>query len=500
MRKTLFIKNALILTVTGIILRFLGIVFKIWLAGKVGAEGIGLYHLVFSVYTLLATFASSGITVAVTRLCVNEITLGTKHGLKKLIRRSFAIVIIISLFSLFITLFGSEFIALKIIGDVRSEESIAIFGFSLPFMGISAVLKGYFTARRKIGTNSIAVLLEQAVRIALCLYFVGIFSQKGIGMAVAGVILGDTIAEMVSCIFSYICYRLDLKKVNCDGNSAQFSKTKEILRISSPITLGRYCTSLLRTAENIIMPKALHKSGGLYSRSLSLFGSLKGMALPVLFFPSSVLNAFSTLLIPEMSEALVKKQPKIIKKDVERSIKLTLIIGIIFGGIFFFGGTRIGNLIYGDADSGYLIKVLAPLTPLMYCDCIADGILKGLDQQNFTFRVSVGDSILRIILISIFVPLTSINGFISIMYLSNILTFFLNFLKLIKVTGAKIRIINEIFFPLTLSAAVCSISFIILNKISADLIFVSAYTLLSIILYFGTIYFSDNNFKGLFSI
>ncbi|MBE6739544.1 MAG: hypothetical protein E7565_04415 [Ruminococcaceae bacterium] len=490
MRKTLFIKNAAILTVTGLILRFLGIIFKIWLAGRIGAEGIGLYHLVFSVYTLLATFASSGITVAVTRLCVNEITLGSKDGLLRIIRRSNAIVLLISFFSLLITLFGSEFIALRIIEDVRSEESLAILGFSLPFMAVSAVLKGYFTARRKIGTNSAAVLLEQVVRIVLCLYFVGIFSKKGIGMSVAGVILGDTVAEMSSCIFSFICYLFDVKKVKCGGVSPLFYSTKEILRISSPITLGRYITSLLRTAENILMPKALHKAGGLYSRSLSLFGSLKGMALPVLFFPSTVLNAFSTLLIPEMSEALIKKQPKIIRKDVERSMKLTLIIGIIFGGIFFFGGTRIGNLIYSDADSGYLIRVLAPLTPLMYCDFISDGILKGLDQQNFTFKVSVGDSILRIILIAVFVPKTSITGFIYIMYLSNILTFCLNFFKLIKVTGAKIRIISEILFPLTLSVGVCSLSFSLLNKISTDLIFVGAYVLITVILFFSTLYYS----------
>lgn len=493
MRKTLFIKNAVILTITGLILRFLGIIFKIWLAGKVGAEGIGLYHLVFSVYTFIATFASSGITVAVTRLCANEISLGNKDGLINIIRKSNAIVLGISLLSFFITLFGSEFIALRIIGDVRSEESLAILGFSLPFMAISAVLKGYFTARRKIGTNSVAVLLEQAVRIILCLYFVKRFSHLGTGMAVAGVILGDTIAEVCSCIFSIICYKIDIKKAAPNGDAPLFKSVKEILRISSPITMGRYLTSLLRTAENIIMPKALFKAGGQYSHSLSLFGSLKGMALPVLFFPSTILNAFSTLLIPEMSEALVKKQPKIIKRDVERSIKITLIIGIIFGGIFFFGGERIGNLIYSDADSGYLIKVLAPLTPLMYCDFICDGILKGLDRQNFTFRTSVGDSILRIVLISIFVPKTSMLGFIYIMYLSNILTFSLNLFKLIKVTDAKIKIVSEILFPILLSIAVCSCAYSLLNKINADLLFVSAYILVAVGIYFGVMYLLKHN-------
>ncbi|MEE1055002.1 MAG: oligosaccharide flippase family protein, partial [Acutalibacteraceae bacterium] len=80
MKKTLFIKNALILTVSSLILRFVGIIFKVWLAKLIGSEGIGLYQLVFSVYMLASTFAASGICTAVTRLIAEELAVGTKKG------------------------------------------------------------------------------------------------------------------------------------------------------------------------------------------------------------------------------------------------------------------------------------------------------------------------------------------------------------------------------------------------------------------------------------
>ena len=48
LKTVIFIKNALILTVTSLILRGFGIILKIWLAAKVGPEGIGLYQLIFS--------------------------------------------------------------------------------------------------------------------------------------------------------------------------------------------------------------------------------------------------------------------------------------------------------------------------------------------------------------------------------------------------------------------------------------------------------------------
>ena len=42
MKKTVFIKNAAILTASSLLLRFAGIIFKVWLASFIGSEGIGL--------------------------------------------------------------------------------------------------------------------------------------------------------------------------------------------------------------------------------------------------------------------------------------------------------------------------------------------------------------------------------------------------------------------------------------------------------------------------
>ena len=80
MKKTVFIKNAAILTASSLLLRFLGIIFKVWLGGKIGSEGIGLYQLIFSVYMLAATLVTSGISTAVTRLIADELALGSEKG------------------------------------------------------------------------------------------------------------------------------------------------------------------------------------------------------------------------------------------------------------------------------------------------------------------------------------------------------------------------------------------------------------------------------------
>ena len=85
----------------------------------------------------------------------------------------------------------------------------------------------------------------------------------------------------------------------------------------------------------------------------------------------------------------------------------------------------------------------------MYLDSMSDGILKGLDQQVFTFRTAIADSTIRIILILILLKRTGLLGFIIIMYFSNFLTCFLNVKRLIKVSGVRVNFLSEIFLPLS---------------------------------------------------
>ena len=457
MKKTVFIKNAAILTGSSLILRFAGIIFKVWLAKKIGSEGIGLYQLVFSVYVLASTFATSGISTAVTRLVAEEMAVGTKKSTLKILKRAVELTLIIALFSAGIIYFGAEFIAKRFLGDMRAVNSIKILPLSLPFIGITACFRGYFIARRKVTPNAVCQIAEQLFRIALILLFLNAFSNTISGSCFA-VMLGDACAEIISMALLLMQYIFDVKTIKSDGGEkAPRPVLRQILHIAVPITSGRYLNTLLRTAENVLVPKNLAKYKFSKENALSQFGMIKGMALPILFFPSAILNSVSTLLIPEMSEAVARNNKWIVKECTEKILKLTSLIGFLFGAVFFFCGERIGVLIYGDKTVGFLLKALSPIVPLMYLDSISDGLLKGLDQQFFTFRTAVTDSVIRIILILIMLKRMGLWGFIIIMYFSNFLTCFLNVARLIKVGGVNFKFLSAIFFPIT-SAVVSTLA------------------------------------------
>lgn len=454
MKKTIFIKNAAILTASSLLLRFIGIIFKVWLAGKIGSEGIGLYQLTFSVYVLASTFATSGISTAVTRMVANEISLGSQKGVKRILKKSIFLSLIIAFITVAVLFFGAEFIAGTLLGDIRATASIKILSFSLPFMAVSSVIKGYFFARRKASPGAVSQLLEQAVRIGIILVYIKLFKGRGLAFTCAAVLLGDTVAEGFALFVLWLMYIKDAKRLETLKRAPyNTAVTRNIIRIALPITSGRYLNSFLRTVENILVPKTLSQFGGSSSKALSQFGMIKGMAIPLLFFPSTLLNALSTLLITEISESITLGRRGLVKYGTARILQLTALVSFIFSAIFFVGGRELGILFYKDSDIGILLRLLAPLVPLMYLDSISDGILKGLDQQNYTFITSVTDSSIRIVLILLILKTKGLLGFIVIMYFSNIYTCFLHVGHLMKISGARIKFIKQIFMPLTFSFA-----------------------------------------------
>lgn len=489
LKKTIFIKNAVILTASSLILRFAGIIFKVYITRIIGSEGIGLYQLIFSFYMLAATFATSGISTAVTRLITEEIALGSKKGTLRIFRRSVELTLIVALFSVGLVYFGAETIAVKIIGDIRALPALKILSLSLPFMGVSSCIRGYFIALRRVTPNALTQIFEQGVRILSVMLLVNRFIKKGIAAACTAVLLGDTVAEALSCLVLYLCYFNSKKRLDSliGRDNPPFGVIKELSRIALPITSGRYLNTALRTGENVLVPKNLSRYPYSGANALSQFGMIKGMALPILFFPSTLLNSVSTLLIPEMSEAVAKNRPSTVKRLTHQVLRLTALVSYIFGAIFLFAGEKIGLLIYNSKDVGTLLVALSPIVPFMYLDSISDGILKGLDQQSFTFRTAISDSTMRIILILIALPLTGLKGFIGIMYFSNFLTCFLNVKRLCSVSGAKLLIFKEILLPLALSVGVAFFTHTILSLLPTfrNLWFVATFSLISVALYFA---------------
>lgn len=139
-----YFKNAVILTVTGLALRAAGMFFRIYIAARIGAEGMGLYQLIFTIYSLCITFATAGVSVAATRLAAEELTqpdMGRTAGvLNRVVRLGLELGLAAAVVQFVLAYPAAKYW----LGDARAELSLKILAPSLPFMAVGTALRGYF--------------------------------------------------------------------------------------------------------------------------------------------------------------------------------------------------------------------------------------------------------------------------------------------------------------------------------------------------------------------
>ena len=183
------------------------------------------------------------------------------------------------------------------------------------------------------------------------------------------------------------------------------------------------------------------------------------MVVPVLLFPTAILGAFSSLLVPELSSSMAQKDYVRIKNIVSKVFSLSLLFSLGVSGIFVCFSYEIGMFLYGNREIGEFIRLLAPLIPLMYLDGSVDAMLKGLGEQVYSMRINILDSLLSVILIVILVPIYGIYGYVAEIFITELFNATFSILRLINVTKIKTPVFKWVGLPL-----ICVISSTLISR------------------------------------
>ncbi len=445
--KRSFFTNTVVLAASFQILRVFGIFIAAFLAARIGTEGLGLYQLIFTLYVLIATLVTSGIGTAVTRLVAESMGQSGGKSTSNVLRYCILYSLGISIAVAAALYFAAGFIGATFLSDPRTVLSIQVMAPSLPFMAVISCLRSYFYGVRKAVQPASIMLFEQIVQFLLLIAIIDSFASRGLEYACFAVILTSVAAEGITFIYSFILYRIEKHrsklKVVRDSNIQ-----KKILGIAVPVAGSSYLRAGLRTVESMLLPSRLQMSGISTKAALSQYGLLIGMVMPVLFFPTAILFAISTLLLPEISEANALKDSQKVSVTVSKVLQITLLFSLLFFGIFVFFPNELCMAIYKSREAGMLLRILAPLVPLIYMDILVDSMMNGLNKQFTTLVINIIDYSLRIVLILIFVPQYGLPAYIVIFFISTVLNAFLSLNRLVKASGIKVKLGNWVLKPL----------------------------------------------------
>lgn len=478
MIKDRFVKDSIILTLSNLTTGILGFMFSVILSRELGAEGMGLYGLVMPIYNLFICLICGGMVSAVSKVTAIFFSKNDFRNLNKSISTTLFFDFIWGLLVASLVFIASPFISSYIIKDSRTLYSIMIICPALLFVALSSILKGYFYGVSKVQIPAFIDIFEKGVRMAVLVSTISIFSLSKVDSTVMAAYIALCIGELISLILLYFFY-----KINKRSLAISYSKTEgraqlifDILAISFPLCLNGFLSTAISTVSTLIVPRRIVTAGFTYSDALSMIGKFTGMSLSIIFFPIIVVHSMSTILIPDLSQNLVKKDYFALENRIYNVINIAFLLGLCTAVICISIPESLGYLFFKRTDLGSYIKFAALAAPFTYPATTTYAILNGLGKQGILLRNSLIVSFEELIFLFILTGIGNINiyGYGITFIITSITTLLINIYEIKKhcylgfnISESLISILLGVllFFIITFFNRVISNSYFVLKNI-----------------------------------
>ena len=452
----LILINTIALTAASLIIKTISMAFQVYLANKMGAEGTGLFHIILNVYVLAKTIAVSGSRFTATRLGAEELARG--NNIRYPVTLCITYGVFFGVAAAFLLFFGSDTISRVWLCDTRCTLALKILAIILPFVSVSAVMDGYFTAARRAPFSAAVQIAESLTEISVIMFLFSRTQVYDIKYACAIVCFGFLLGEAVSAILFSVLFHFHIRKhkKRKRGNNILF----RMLKIALPVAFSAYLSSGMRTAQNLMIPFLLKTGGASDAAALSDYGIIMGMTMPLIMFPSVFLGIIADIIVPELSESSALGKRKRENYIVSRVFSVGMTVSICIMCILLFFAEEISLALYKRGDVAFFVKILSPLIPILYMDFIVDSALKGIGEQTSTLWYNIFESALSIILLVILIPRFGIYGYIITFYTARIINFILSTNRLAKKTSLSLCVYKILYSLSAMAVSVFVISLV----------------------------------------
>ncbi len=443
--KNQLLRGTLILTVAGFVTRLIGFGYRIFLADELGEVNLGIYQLIFPVYSICFTIYAAGIQTAVSQMISHNSP--QKQG--SILKTSLILSLICSLsLSCAVHLFRVP-IANKFLGTRQAGELLGIMAYIFPFCGITSVINGYFYGINRAKIPAVTQIIEQLVRVifvfAVCFSFDT--NEKSVYIAVLGLVIGELCSNIYNIyhVKKHISMRILLQSKLCIG---------KILRLSLPLSGTKLVIALLGSIESILIPVIMQRYGYSVEVSIGLYGILTGVVLPFILFPGTITNSLSVLLLPAIAKASGTNNRRQIRSTSSLTVRYSLLLGVLTSSLFLNFGVEIGQFIFHSENAGKLLTVMAFLCPFLYVTTTLGSIINGLGKTGITFLFTVIGLLVRILFLLFIAPHFGIYGYIMGMLISQILICLLHGGYLLKTNQVPCNLSKYFVWPMIFSCSV----------------------------------------------
>ena len=422
MKKDTFKMSIFILLIGGLITKILSFIIRVLFTRTITDEGMNLYTIVSPTFSLLIALASFSLPISISKIISKQTTARPKIMFTSLffgLTFSFALLLLVLLLA--------PFISSTLLKEETLTPLIYAMAFTLPFISITSVLKGYFLGKMKVIPNTISNIFEQLARIIFLIFLLPKLVSKSIILGVVSYILFNIITEIIS-IFVFYLYLP--KKIMLTKNDFLPSKSiiNEILATSIPSVSGRIIGNIAFFLEPILLTNILLFVGYPSSYILAEYASYNAYAIGLLTLPSFFIAAICQILIPEISKYYNLKKYTLVKKRMKQALKYSFTIGLFFSIFLFFTRDFFLEILYKTTRGSDYIFILAPFFVLFYLEAPLTSTLQAINKAKAAMKITLLGAIIKLLIMSILSFLrVGIYGLVFSEIINIIIVVFLNY-------------------------------------------------------------------------
>lgn len=424
------VKKTLFLSFSHFTVRIIGFAMRIWLSRELGAQAMGLVELAQNAQMLLITPVVSGLPAAVSRMSAKSAPVRQVRVLRCALALSLAVSLPLMLGAFILR----EPLALWL-GDVRTLPALLIYLPCVPVLGMSCALNGYFYGTGRPVPPALSEMLEQIVRFLLCLRLVSALRSWPVmlrsAIPAAAALVGETLGLVLMLL---LCLR-PLLMIRSQGDRRDI--LREMLSLALPLTGVRVVSSLMHTANSVLIPVRLQVSGLTAAESLSRLGMMQGMMMPILLMPSFITSSLCMVASPELTRRQARGKPT--RALITRMMGATAAVGVLaMAGVWLFA-PLIAEALYRQAELLPLLQGSCILVPVIALTHVTGGVMNALGMQRVSLRISLICGLLSVLAMYALTALPALRLWGAVMGFgaAQVLTLALNLLALRHADGSR---------------------------------------------------------------
>ncbi len=469
--KKAILYSAAVLALSNIGLQLLGFVYRILISRLAGAQGMGVYQLVLSIYPVIMSVTASGLVLAVSRLSAQRHALRDGAGLSALMR-----VAVKGFLLLFSAMAGayiafSRHIAGVFLGDERTRTALLLLLPCLLLTGMENLFKSYFMGVREVRRPVVSELLEQTVRICAVAGLLAAFRPEEPAVAAALIVAGMIVSEVFSVSFLSISYARHKKRQREMTGTKRISTgdlVRSVAAAAIPVSLSGLLNNLLGSADTLLMPKRLVDAGMAQGDATALLGTLFGMIMPLFWLPAAFIGALSSVMLPRLSEGIALRDTAGMRRYAAKSIHATGLLALPVVAVLVPLGPSVCRLLYKQTVPEEYLIALAVGSVFMYYQLISGSLLNGAGmQKRASIYVVIGGIIQLVFTYMGGDPRIGVWGFLTGNIVSTVVTAWLNMRCVRRKIGLRMRWGHWFVMPAVTAAGVGVAAWGIFTRVSA---------------------------------